>query len=354
MPTNCLGELFTVNLFGESHGECVGALVNGCPPRLKISPNYIQKELDKRKPGQSSVTTQRKEEDKIHIKTGFIKGKTTGTPILMIIENGDADSSKYDDLEFKFRPSHADFTYQEKYGIRDHRGGGFSSGRLTAGIVAAGAIAKTILRRRGITIIGYTKAIGEIEAQTFDYNEIERNPLRCPDQKAAEQMIQLVEQLKLEKDSRGGLVELVVRGVPAGIGGPRFDNLKGNIDRALHSSGAITSIEYGVGVKARFMRGSQYNDQMYTENRDVQFYSNNSGGIQGGITNGNNIIINLTVKPTPSIAKPQKTIDIQRNNIQLEVKGRHDPVIMPRLVPVAESLVAISLTDALLKQRAYG
>jgi chorismate synthase len=355
MPTNCLGDCFTVNLFGESHGECVGALVSGCPSGLPLEIEEIQKELDRRKPGQSKVTTARKEEDIVHVRTGMFEGKTTGMPIVLIIENGDVDSSKYEEMRTKLRPGHADLAYHAKYHHRDHRGGGFSSGRLTAGIVAAGAIAKKVIGYfSGINIAGYTKAIGNLEAQNIDLDEVEKNIVRCPDPKVAEEMVKLIEKVRAEGDSIGGLVEVIARGVPLGLGGPRFDNLKGALDRAFHSSGAVTAIEYGRGIGARYMRGSEFNDLPYSLTRKLpSFATNNSGGIQGGISNRNEIVARLTIRPTPSIGKPQKTLDVNYEAVSLVISGRHDPCLCPRMVPVSEALMAITLADVLLKQRAY-
>jgi len=350
--TNCIGKSFTLSIFGESHGTGVGGTVSGCPANLELKIEDIQKELDRRKPGQSSITTQRKEEDKVHIFSGVYDNITTGQPIDIFIYNKDADSSKYEALLKIHRPGHADYTYSKKYGHRDWRGGGFSSGRLTAPIVAAGAIAKKILRDHNIKIIGYTKAIGEIEAENIDFDEIEKNSVRCPDNEKAKLMENKILEIKNEGDSIGGLVEVVAKGVLAGLGGPRFDNLKGEFDKAFHSSGAITNIGYGAGSKARYMRGSEFNDQMYSENGKIKFYSNNSGGIQGGITNGQDIEVSLTIRPTPSISKEQKTVDIYGNNTIIKIEGRHDPCLCPRIVPVAEALMAIVLVDQ-LKQNNY-
>lgn len=353
MPTNCLGELFTVSLFGESHGKCIGSLVSGCPSNLELNVEEIQKELNKRRPGQSVVTTQRKEEDLVDIRTGLSEGKTTGMPILLVIDNKDADSSKYDALKTVIRPGHADFTYRAKYGTHDYKGGGFSSGRLTAGIVAAGAIAKKILRNSGINIVGYTKAIGEVEAQVVDFNEIEKNEVRCPDSEKAKEMKARILEVQSQGDSIGGLIEVIATGLPAGIGGPRFNNLKGALDKAFHSSGAITDIGYGAGAQARYMKGSEFNDIPYILNSLPNFRSNNSGGIQGGISNSNSIVARLTIRPTPSISSEQKTIDTNNDYTLLNLRGRHDPCLCPRMIPVSEALMAVALVDFLLKQRAY-
>jgi len=352
MPTNCLGENFTINLFGESHGNIVGVLVSGCPAGLEININDIQAELDRRKPGQSIITSARKEEDIINIQSGIFEGKTTGMPILLTINNKDADSSKYEPIKDKFRPGHADYSYFMKYRYRDWRGGGFSSGRLTAGIVAAGAIAKTILKDYNIKIVGYTKAIAEIEAEIIDLNEIEKNSVRCPDSKKAKEMEARILEIKNQGDSIGGIIEVIATGVQAGLGGPRFDNLKGELDKAFHSMGAVMSISYGIGNRARYMKGSEFNDQMYSEDGKVKFISNNSGGIQGGITNGQDIRIELTIRPTPSISKEQKTVDLNGNNTSIMVEGRHDPCLCSRIVPVAEALTAIVLIDQ-MKSNGY-
>jgi len=343
-----LGKLFTLSIFGESHGTGVGGIINGCPPNLEIKIEDIQKELDRRKPGQSSVTTQRKEDDLVHILSGIFEGKTTGAPIAFIIYNKNADSSKYESIKDKFRPGHADYTYFKKYEHRDWKGGGFSSGRLTAPIVVAGAVAKKILQTySNIKIIGYTKAIGDIEAEIMDFDEIEQNSVRCPDKEKAKLMQNRILEVKNGGDSIGGLIEVIAHGIPAGLGEPRFGNLKGELDKAFHSMGAVTVIEYGAGTKARYMKGSEFNDQMYSENGKVRFYSNNSGGIQGGITNGQDIIARLTIKPTPSISKEQKTIDVHGENTTIRIEGKHDPCLCPRIVPVAEACMAIVLADQL-------
>jgi len=352
MPANCLGESFIINLFGESHGTCMGALVSGCPSGLEIKIEDIQAEMNRRKPGQSVITTARKEEDIVYIQSGLFEGKTTGMPILLIINNKDADSSKYELIKDKFRPGTADYTYSVKYGHRDWRGGGFSSGRLTAGIVAAGAIAKRILRNYNTKIIGYTKAMGDVEAEIISLDEIEKNSVRCPDPNKAKEMEARILEVKSQGDSIGGLVEIIATGVHAGLGGPRFDNLKGELDKAFHSMGAVMSIGYGIGNKARYMKGFEFNDQMYSENGEVKFGSNNSGGIQGGITNGQDIRAELTIRPTPSISKEQVAVDIDGYNTMMKIEGRHDPCLCPRIVPVAEALMAIVLTDQ-MKRNGY-
>ena len=349
---NNLGKLFTLSIFGESHGIGVGGIINGCPPNLEIRLEDIQKELDRRKPGQSSVTSQRKEDDLVHVFSGIFEGRTTGMPIAFIIYNKDADSSRYESIKDKFRPGHADYSYFEKYKHRDWRGGGFSSGRLTAPIVVAGAVAKGILQNySNIRVLGYTKAIGDIEAEIMDYDEIEKNPVRCPDKEKAKLMQDKILEIKNEGDSIGGLIEVIAKYIPCGLGEPRFGNLKGELDKAFHSMGAVTAIEYGAGAKARYMKGSEFNDQISCYG-PTTFYSNNSGGIQGGITNGQNIIARLTIKPTPSISKEQKTIDIHVENAIIKIEGRHDPCLCPRIVPVAEACMAIVLADQ-LKQNNY-
>jgi len=347
---NTLGEKFKLTVAGESHGPAIIAIVDGCPSNLDIKLEDIQKELDRRKPGQSRITTERREEDKVKILSGIFEGKTLGTSITLIVYNKAIDSNKYIPIKDKFRPGHADYTYFTKYGIRDWRGGGFASGRVTVAMVAGGAIAKRVLQDYGIKIIGYVKEIGNIKAENIDYNEIEKNSVRCPDKNKAREMEEKILAVKAEGDSIGGLVEVVAKGVPAGLGEPRFEGLKGQLSNAFYSMGAVTCVEFGAGHKAKNMLGSEFNDQMYSENGRIRHYTNNAGGILGGISNGEDIITRVTIKPTPSIAKQQKTVDIYGNNVKIKIQGKHDPCICPRAVPVIESVTAIVLTDFLLQK----
>lgn len=345
---NSFGKLFRITTWGESHGEAIGVVVDGTPPGITISEEMIQEELDKRKPGTSSVVSSRKESDTVKILSGIFKGKSTGAPISMIIENRDADSSVYEKRKNIFRPSHADYTYHHKYnGFNDYRGGGRASGRETACRVAAGAIAKKILQKEGITIIGYVQRIGSIVAQERDLEEALRNPIRCPDKSAAKKMIKKIEEIAKEGDSIGGLVKVIIKGCPVGLGEPVFDKIDAKIAQALFSIGAVKGVSIGAGFSVVGMKGSENNDQMTSEG----FLSNNSGGIVGGITTGQEIIIDIAVKPTPSIEKKQKTINKSGKDQTLRLTGRHDPCLCPRLVPVAEAMLALVLTDFLFQQK---
>ncbi|MCX7612281.1 MAG: chorismate synthase [Ignavibacterium sp.] len=352
MAGNIFGNLFRIMTFGESHGPMIGVVIDGIKPNIEIDLEDIQKELDRRKPGQSTITTQRKESDKVQIVSGIFEGKTTGTPICMIIKNEDQITSDYENLRNIFRPGHGGYTFLKKYGIYDYRGGGRISGRETAARVAAGAIAKQLLKKRNIKIIAYTSQVGNIVIQNFDEQEIERNPLRCPDYKAAKKMIELIEQVKSEGDSIGGIVEIKVQGLQAGYGEPVFDKLEADLAKALMSIGAVKGFEIGSGFKSALMRGSENNDQFKIdqETKEIITITNNSGGIQGGISTGNEIIMRIAVKPTSSISKKQKSVTINGDEVELEIKGRHDPCICPRIVPVAEAMVALVLIDHILMQ----
>jgi chorismate synthase len=358
MPGNTFGTLFRITTWGESHGRAVGVIVDGCPAGLSLALEDIQKELDRRRPGQSKVSTQRKEEDSVEILSGIFEEKTTGTPISMIVWNNDADSSAYDAIKNMPRPGHADYTYQAKYGIRDHRGGGRASARETVGRVAAGAIAKKLLSQDGIEISGFVTELGGIKADmgTSDISVLrlnsESNPIRCPDKDAASRMLELLDRVKREGDSLGGIVEIVAKGVPAGLGEPIFDKLDADLAKALMSIGAVKSVEIGAGLESARMRGSQMNDPLIFREGQVDFETNNAGGILGGISTGAPIICRIAVKPTPSISRKQRTVDLLANlPAEIEIKGRHDPAIPPRIVPVAEAMVALVLADHLLRAR---
>lgn len=355
MAGNSFGELYRITTFGESHGKLVGVVVDGCPPGFELDLEEIQHELDRRKPGQSKVTAQRKEKDRIHVNSGIFKGKTTGHPIEMVVLNEDADPSKYENIKDKFRPGHADHTYHVKYGIRDWRGGGRSSARETAARVMGGAVAKQILKKyTGTEIIGCTVNVGGLEAAKRDYDFIEKNILRCPDPDIYEAMLKKVEEAKENNDSIGGAVEVIAKNVPAGLGEPVFDKLEGAFMHALGSIGAVKAVGIGMGNRVESMLGSQYNDQMRAEGGEIRYLTNNAGGIIGGISNGEEIYARLSVKPTPTrkgvpIVLPTK----EGRNEEVTLEGRHDSVIMPRLVPIAEAMMAIVLTDYFLKQKAY-
>lgn len=344
--------IFRVTTWGESHGTAVGTVVDGCPAGLEIRESDIQRELDRRRPGQSQYVSPRQEVDQIEILSGIFEGKTTGSPISLLVHNKDIRKGSYDSLREVFRPSHADFTYLAKYGHRDYRGGGRSSGRETVGRVAAGAIAKKILSKLGISITGFTRKIGTIEIEDIFLEEINRNPLFCPDPKVTSLMIKAIEEAQKEGDSLGGIVELWVHGVPAGFGDPVFDKLDADLAKALISIGAVKGIEFGLGFALTSMRGSEANDEfVIKQNGKVGTRTNKAGGIVGGISNGEDIIIRLAIKPTPSISKVQNTVDIKGQAVALEIQGRHDPVICPRIVPVAEAMVALVLVDHLLRSK---
>jgi len=348
MAGNSFGQAFRITTFGESHGGAVGVIVDGATPGIDLSVSDVQEQLDRRKPGQSYITTPRKELDTVNILSGIFEGKTTGTPILMILYNGDADPSAYDNIKEMFRPGHADFTYFKKYGIRDWRGSGRASGRETAGRVAAGAIARKLLARRGISVLAFTARAAGIAGETFDPTVIEKNPLRAADLAAAEKMMEKITRIKDENDSAGGIIECRVNGVPAGLGEPVFDKLDAEIAHAMLSIGAVKGIEFGTGFGAVDMRGSEHNDSM-DENGYV---TNNAGGIIGGISNGNEIVFRIAVKPVSSIAKEQQTVDLAGRSRTIKTEGRHDACICPRVVPVVEAMTCLVLEDHFKRQAA--
>ncbi|MBI1805847.1 MAG: chorismate synthase [Ignavibacteria bacterium] len=352
MAGNSLGSLFKITTFGESHGKAVGVLIDGVKPNIQISETDIQKELDRRRPGQSSVTTPRNETDQVHILSGVFEGKTLGTPICLLIWNKDQNSNAYDAIKDLFRPGHAGYTYLSKYGIQDYRGGGRSSGRETAGRVGAGAVAKKILAKRGIHIVGYTKEVDGIIAKHIDYDEIERNPVRCADREAAAKMIRRIHKVKKEGDSLGGVVEAVIKNCPAGLGEPVFDKLEADLAKALMSIPAIKGFEIGSGFAAARMKGSEHNDEFYRDKKTgkVRTKTNYAGGILGGISNGEDIVVRVAVKPPSSILKAQETIDVKGKKRTIKVEGRHDPCLCPRVVPVVESMIALVIADHLVRQ----
>jgi chorismate synthase len=339
---NTYGEIVRVMTFGESHGVAIGCIIEGVQPGIAVSVDDIQKELDRRRPGQSSVSSPRKERDQVRILSGVFEGTTTGAPICLILMSEDQQPSAYEGLRDVFRPGHADFTFWKKYGIRDHRGGGRSSGRETAGRVAAGAVARKILADRGVVLKAYALEIGGIRAETCDYDLIETNPVRCPDPAAAEQMIAAILAAKEANDSLGGVIELRINGVPAGLGDPVFGKLDARLAHALLSIGATKGFEIGDGFAVARTRGSSNNDGMSADG----FLSNHAGGITGGISNGNEIVIRVAVKPTSSITQPQRTVSISGAEREVIVEGRHDPCLVPRIVPVIESMAALVLLDA--------
>ncbi|MGB7544755.1 MAG: chorismate synthase [Methanothrix sp.] len=359
MSGNRFGRIFSITTWGESHGPAVGVVVDGCPSGLAIAAEDIQKELDRRRPGQSRASTSRQEKDLVEILSGIFEGRTTGTPISLVVWNKDADSSAYDLLRDRPRPGHADYTYQMKYGIRDHRGGGRASARETVGRVAAGAVARKLLEEWGIHIVAYVTELGGIRAELpaaelmILRSQAESNAVRCPDPAAAERMLQRLEAVRKEGDSLGGMVEIVAEGVPAGLGEPVFDKLDGDLAKALMSIGAVKAVEIGTGRECAGLKGSEMNDPLLYRDEEVGFESNRAGGILGGISTGEPIVCRIAVKPTPSIAKLQRTVDLAREEAaEIEIKGRHDPAIPPRIVPVAEAMVALVLADHMLRQRA--
>ena len=355
---NSFGHLFRVTTFGESHGGGVGVAIDGCPPRLEISAEEIQVELDRRRPGQSKITTPRKEADHCEILSGVFEGKTLGTPISIVVKNKNIRPQDYDEMAQKYRPSHADATYDAKYGIRNWQGGGRSSARETIGRVAAGAIAKKILRQvANVEIIGYVKRIKDLEAtidpNTVTLEQVESNIVRWPHAESAARMIDLIEKIRDEGNSIGGVVECIARNVPKGLGMPVFDKLEADIAKGVMSLPASKGFEIGSGFPGTLLSGFEHNDEFYIdENGEIRTVTNRSGGIQGGISNGENIIIRAAFKPTATIRKEQKTVTNQGEETILAGKGRHDPCVLPRAVPMVEAMVAIVLCDHLL--RYYG
>jgi chorismate synthase len=339
---NTYGDIIHVTTFGESHGPAIGAVLDGVQPGIIVSEVDIQLELNRRRPGQSDVVTPRSEKDRVHILSGVFEGKTTGAPIAMVIYNQDQDSSKYEGIKALFRPGHADFTFYKKYGIRDHRGGGRSSGRETAGRVMGGAVARKIMEDRGVTFVGHAIEVAGIKAQTCDHTVIESNVVRCADPVVAKAMEAAIIAAKDDLDSVGGVIQLEIIGVPAGLGDPVFDKLDARLAKALLSLGATKGFEIGKGFELARMRGSESNDGMSSEG----FLSNNAGGISGGISTGDPIIIRMAVKPTSSIVKQQKTVDTNLKDKAIEVHGRHDPCIVPRIIPVVENMAALVILDA--------
>jgi chorismate synthase len=346
------GKIFRLTTWGESHGPALGVVIEGVPAGIDIDVSEIQAELDRRRVGQSKVTTPRGEKDAAEILSGVFEGRTTGAPILIITYNKDADSSKYENLRDVFRPGHADYTYWAKYGHRDHRGGGRSSARETWGRVAAGVFARKILASVGTEVYGFAREIGGIEMQTFDRDEIERNIVRCPDPVAAAAMVEAILAAKEEHDSLGGVVEVRGVNVPPGLGEPTFDRLDALIAQAMLSIPATKGVEIGEGFAAARSRGSLNNDAFYAEDGRVRTVTNNAGGTLGGISSGEEIVVRVAIKPTSSVAREQQTIDLNFQPRTILVEGRHDPSVVPRAVPVAEAMLAIVLADLLLLNRA--
>ncbi len=347
MAGSTFGETFRISTWGESHGAALGVVIDGVPAGLTLDLAHIQQFMDRRKPGQSKFTTARNEADAIEILSGVFEGKTTGTPVSMMVRNADQHSKDYSDIAEVFRPGHADYTFWEKYGIRDYRGGGRSSGRETIGRVAAGAIAVQILEALGITICAYTKSIGPVEIEQFDATEIHKNPLAMPDANAAKKAQEYLENCIHNQDSSGGVIECRVQGMPVGIGEPVFDKLDATLAKAMLSIGAVKGFEIGDGFLAATATGSTNNDAFVIQDEQVKKQTNHSGGVLGGMSDGDEIVFRVAVKPTPSISQAQQTVDLHGKERQIEIHGRHDPVIVPRAVVVVESMAAITLVDAL-------
>lgn len=349
------GKLFSITTFGESHGAGIGVVIDGCPAGLVIDPSFIQSELNRRKPGQSSITTQRKEEDNVEILSGVFEGKATGAPIALFIANQDARSKDYSHLKETFRPSHADFTYEKKYGLRDYRGGGRSSARETAARVAAGAIAKLLLAHSGIEVKAYVSEVGEIKAPAYtelDLTRTEDTIVRCPHPETAEKMIALIDKTRLDRDTIGGVVTGVIRNTPVGLGEPVFDKLHAELGKAMLSINAVKGFEYGSGFAGTRLRGSVHNDALYNDGSAIRTRTNHSGGIQGGISNGEDIYFNVAFKPVATIMQDQESVDAEGNATVVQGKGRHDPCVVPRAVPIVEAMAALVLADFLLRDRA--
>jgi chorismate synthase len=355
---NTFGQLFRVTTFGESHGGGVGVVIDGCPPNIELSEAEIQCELDRRRPGQSKIATQRKEEDQCEILSGVFEGKTLGTPIAILVRNKDARPEDYVEIAKKFRPSHADFTYEAKYGIRNWQGGGRASARETIGRVAAGAVAKKILSTlyAEFEIVAYVtqihEVVGIINRAAVKASDAETNIVRCPDATAAKKMVSLIEEVRSQGDSVGGIIECVIRGIPPGLGDPVFDKLDADLAKAVLSVPATKGFEIGSGFAATRMRGSQHNDPFEVRGGKIRAVTNNSGGVQGGISNGEEIYFRVAFKPTATIGYEQKTVTSSREQTRLAARGRHDPCVLPRAVPIVEAMAALVLCDHALRQRA--
>lgn len=356
MAGNQFGEIFKISTFGESHGTAIGVVIDGCPAGLRILPEFIQKEMDRRRPGQSSIVTQRKEADIIEILSGVYESQTTGAPLAMILKNVDQHTTDYDHIKDKFRPSHADFTYQQKWGLRDHRGGGRSSARETAARVAAGAVAKLFLHHLDVHIHAFVSQVGDIiyqpDFEQIKIEDIESTPVRCPDEVIANKMIELIKEVRKEGDTIGGVVTCLVRGCPPGLGEPAFDKLHAELGHAMLSINACKGFEIGSGFQGVTMRGSQHNDIFYKDGETIKTRSNHSGGIQGGISNGMDIYFRVAFKPVATIIPAQESVDLEGHSVSVTGKGRHDPCVVPRAVPIVEAMTALVLADHVLRHRA--
>lgn len=346
---NTFGKLFTLTTFGESHGEAVGGIVDGMPAGIDIDMEFIQSELDRRRPGQSKITTSRNEADRVELLSGVFEGKSTGCPIGFIVRNANQHSGDYDNMRDLFRPSHADYTYYNKYGVRDHRGGGRTSARVTISRVVGGALAKLVLRQLGISIQAYTSQVGDIaldrDYRKYDLNLTETNAVRCPDPKKAQLMEQLITEVKAEGDTIGGVITCVVKGCPVGLGEPEFDKLHAQLGSAMLGINAVKGFEYGEGFAGVTARGSEQNDVFVNDNGHITTLTNHSGGIQGGLSNGQDIYFRVAFKPVATLLREQQTVDREGNPTTLTAKGRHDPCVLPRAVPIVEAMAALVILD---------
>lgn len=355
MPGNSFGQAFKITTFGESHGRAIGLILDGCPSGLEIDENFVQSELDRRRPGQSSIVTQRKESDTVQILSGIFDGRSTGTPIAMVIYNADARSKDYSHIADKFRPSHADYTYHEKYGLRDYRGGGRSSARETAARVAGGAVAKLLLQQNDIRIQAYVSQVGALKTSLpyheLDLSQVESTPVRCPDLEMADRMITHIKEVRKAGDTIGGVVNAVIKGCPPGLGEPAFHKLHADLAQAMLSINACKGFEYGSGFSGVTMRGSEHNDRFVKEAGRIKTITNHSGGIQGGISNGMDIYFRVAFKPVATIVSAQDSLNEAGEAVVVEGKGRHDPCVVPRAVPIVEAMAALVLADHLLRQR---
>ncbi|WP_436415372.1 chorismate synthase [Petrimonas sp.] len=345
---NTFGNIFRLTSFGESHGQAVGGIIDGCPPGIEMDMDFIQSELDRRRPGQSRITTPRVEGDKVIFLSGIFEGKTTGVPIGFMVENQNQRSSDYDNLKDVYRPSHADFTYQQKYGIRDYRGSGRSSARETIARVVAGAVAKLYLRQIGVSVTAYTSQVGEIELENdykkYDLSKIEDTPVRCPDAEKAEQMIELIKQVQYKGDTIGGVITCVIRGTPVGLGEPVFGKLHAALGAAMLGINAVKGFEYGHGFDVS-KRGSEMNDSFFDDNGNISTRTNHSGGIQAGISNGQDIYFRVAFKPVSTILMEQQTVDTNGKDTTIKARGRHDACVLPRAVPIVEAMAAMVILD---------
>ncbi len=353
--SSSFGKIFKISTFGESHGIGVGVVLEGCPAGLEIDEAFIQKELERRKPGQSKITTQRKEEDKIQILSGVFEGKATGTPIAMVVFNEDQRSKDYSHIADKYRPSHADYTYQEKYGLRDYRGGGRSSARETLARVAAGAIAKLFLKKIGVEVISYVSQTGSLKLpgsyKDLDLSKTDDNIVRCPDPVMAEKMIALIDQVRKDQDTIGGVVSCVIKGCPVGLGEPVFDKLHAELGKAMLSINAVKGFEYGSGFEGIELRGSEHNDEFIIKDGKVHTKTNFSGGVQGGMSNGEDIYFRVAFKPVATIMKDQDSVNEKGEAVTVSGKGRHDPCVVPRAVPIVDAMAALVIADFYLRNK---